>query len=91
VNNLGAIVFLVVNYIVVLIAYYFLWRSARPLYARVIWSIVLPIPLVGLIFYGWMSNPPPPLPGHKRQGVSDYVATGAEEQIDYDHGVKKHT
>ena len=87
-NNIGPYIALFISYLVVGISLRSLWRSmATPRY-KVIWSFFLLVPLLGLVFFWFIFNAPPSQPGHKRQGVSRYVADGAEERINRDHGVK---
>lgn len=82
------IAFFAINYLMVAVSTIFLWRSSHPAFYKIVWSLLLMMPLLGLVFYGWMASPPKPLPGHMRQGVHEYVAPTVKDGIDYDHGVK---
>lgn len=53
-----------------------LWRRSprRPLPYRIFWSVLLVVPVVGVLFYGLASNDPPEKPGwggENNQGWGD--------------------
>ncbi|MFY0678495.1 MAG: hypothetical protein JXR18_14555 [Neptuniibacter sp.] len=82
-------VLLAINYLVACAILYSLWKKPLSLAAKALWSLVLLLPVVGLVAYGFSFNSPPPLPNNKRQGVHEYIAPGGKEIMDYDHGVEK--
>lgn len=87
-SNLGPYIALAINYVLVLISLYYLYKSPVSSLSKVVWSIALLLPLIGLVFFWFTYGAPPPLPGHKRQGVNHHIAHGAKENMDRDHGVK---
>jgi len=88
-NNPIPPVFLIINYSVAVILLIRLWKKNLSYVSKSIWSLILLIPFVGIIFYLAFFNPPPSLPPNKRQGVHKYVMPFTKKSMDRDHGVEK--
>ena len=72
-DRLGIYIFLSVNYLIVLICLVQLWRTSSYVATKIIWSIVLLLPLIGFVFYGLGYNAPRIQPEEKRAEVHPYI------------------
>ncbi len=84
-------ILLVANYFVALVLLGGLWRKETGLVPKCLWSAVLLVPFAGPIFYAGFFNPAPPMPPHRRVGVSHHIAPNGKEIIDSDHGIPEIT
>lgn len=58
--NFAFIAIVGISEIISLYCLYKLWKGRDKLPVKVLWSLVLTLPLFGPIFYGGFHNPPPP-------------------------------
>ena len=72
-DRLGIYIFLSINYFIVLICLFQLWRTGSNVATKIIWTVVLLIPLLGFVFYGLGYSAPSVKPEEKRSEVHPYI------------------
>ena len=63
---------------------YGLWRGQDKIFGKLLWSLVLPVPFLGPIFYGGFHNPPPPQADDLKTPFTDetyWEDTNAHEHV----------
>ena len=57
---------LIVPFVISLVVLVFLWRQRIPIYKKILWTLIILIPLIGPIFYGAFFETPSVQPKHLR-------------------------